>query len=109
MTNEINGLSGASTTSVGAGAPAAKTRDAVTGGSSAPAAAEAAASSLHITDSATQLAALEQTLRSLPAVDPARVTQFRAAIEQGTYTVQPHQVADRLLQLEQALGPLQQG
>lgn len=64
---------------------------------------------VHITDSASQLASLEQTLRSLPAVDPVRVAQFQAAIEQGSYTVQPQHVADQLLQLEQALGPLPKG
>ncbi|HJS91836.1 MAG TPA: flagellar biosynthesis anti-sigma factor FlgM [Steroidobacteraceae bacterium] len=64
---------------------------------------------VHITDSASQLASLEQTLRSLPAVDPVRVAQLQAAIEQGGYTVQPQHVADQLLQLEQALGQLRQG
>jgi negative regulator of flagellin synthesis FlgM len=64
---------------------------------------------VQITDSATQLASLEQTLRSLPAVDSARVSQLQTAIEQGTYTVQPQQVADQLIQLEQSLGELAGG
>lgn len=69
----------------------------------------ASAGDVHITDSASQLASLEQTVRSLPAVDPMRVAQFQSAIEQGTYTVQPRQVADQLIQLENALGPLAEG
>ena len=50
-----------------------------------------------------------QALRSQPAVDEARVSLLRSAIEQGRYTVQPQHVADQLMQLEQALGPLPQG
>lgn len=111
MSNKISGLSGGSTASVGAGRPARKTRDAVTGDSSAsvPADSSPAAADVHITDSASQLASLEQAVRSLPAVDPVRVTQLRTAIEQGTYTVQPQHIADQLMQLEQALGQLPQG
>ncbi len=107
MANKISGLSGGTTASIGAGRPAAATRDAVTGGSSAQTdSSPAAAGDVHITDSASQLASLEQAVSSLPAVDPARVAQFSTAIEQGTYTVQPQQIADQLLQLEQALGQL---
>jgi negative regulator of flagellin synthesis FlgM len=80
------------------------------GGTRSPAgSASSPAGDVHITDSASQLATLEQTLRSLPAVDPARVAQFQTAIEQGTYTVQPQHVADQLMQLEQALGQLPRG
>jgi negative regulator of flagellin synthesis FlgM len=109
MSNKISGLSGTPTASVGAGRPAEKVRDAVTGGSSAPADPAPAAGDVHITDSASQLATLEQAVRSLPAVDSARVAQLQTAIEQGSYTVQPQQVADQLLQLEHALRPLQEG
>jgi flagellar biosynthesis anti-sigma factor FlgM len=42
----------------------------------------------------------------MPAVDEARVAQFRTAIDQGTYTVQPRQVADQLMQLEHSLAQL---
>jgi flagellar biosynthesis anti-sigma factor FlgM len=83
-------------------------RDALTG-SSAPAPASTSsgdAADVHITDSASQLASLEQTLHSMPAVDEARVAQFRTAIDQGTYTVQPRQVADQLMQLEHSLAQL---
>jgi anti-sigma28 factor (negative regulator of flagellin synthesis) len=48
-------------------------------------------------------------MRGLPAVDPVRVARFSAAIEQGTYTVQPQHIADQLMQLEQALGQLSGG
>jgi negative regulator of flagellin synthesis FlgM len=107
MANKISGLS-SDAASVGAGRPAAKVRDAATGGSSAAATASSSEPSgdVHITDSASQLATLEQTLRSMPAVDEARVAQFRTAIDQGTYTVQPQQVAAQLMQLEHSLAQL---
>jgi negative regulator of flagellin synthesis FlgM len=106
VANKISSLSGSSPESIGASRPAGQARDAVTGGSPAPAGPSPGTGDVHITDSASQLASLEQQVRSLPAVDPARVAQFSTAIEQGTYTVHPQQVADQLLQLEQALGQL---
>jgi negative regulator of flagellin synthesis FlgM len=109
MANKISGV-GSDATPVGAGRPANTVRDAATGSSgSAPTPASTSSGNsgdVHITDSASQLAALEQTLHSLPAVDDARVTQVRTAIEQGTYTVQPQQIADQLLQLEHSLAQL---
>ena len=107
MPNKISGLSGNPAASVGAGRPAEKTRDPVTGGASAPASPAPAKGEVHITDSASQLASLESTLRSLPAVDPTRVALCQSAIEQGTYTVQPQHVADQLMQLEQSFKQLQ--
>lgn len=107
MSNKISGLNGGSAAPLGAGRAAGKTRDAASGSSSAPASSSSSdTGDLHITDSASQLASLEQAVRSLPAVDPARVAQFSSAIEQGTYTVQPQHVADQLMQLEQSLGQL---
>jgi negative regulator of flagellin synthesis FlgM len=107
MANKISGLS-SDPAPIGAGRPATAARDATTGSTASAPAAPASTSSgssgdVHITDSASQLATLEQTLRSMPAVDDARVSQVRTAIEQGTYTVQPHQIADHLLQLERSL------
>jgi flagellar biosynthesis anti-sigma factor FlgM len=55
---------------------------------------------------ASQLAALEQAVRELPAADVARVATLRTAIEQGTYTVSPDRIADHLTQLEQSLESL---
>ncbi len=115
MPNEISGLN-SEPAPVGAGRAANKVRDAATG-SSAPAGACSTPSAapsggisgsgdVHITDSASQLATLEQAVRSLPAVDPIRVAQFRAAIEQGSYAVQSRHIADQLMRLEQALGQL---
>jgi negative regulator of flagellin synthesis FlgM len=73
-------------------------------GGAAPAVPETG--SVHITETAGQLAALEQAVSGLPAVDQARVAAVRSAIEQGTYTASPDNIADHLLQLEQALETL---
>jgi len=109
VTTKINGLNGG-TAAIGAGRPADKARDVVTGGSSSGGssgtAASAAGGDVHITESASTLASLEQAVRGLPAVDETRVAQLQSAIEQGTYTVQPQHVADQLIHLEQTLARL---
>ena len=70
----------------------------------APAAAKAVAGEgVNITDSARQLAALEQAIRTLPDVDEARVAAIRGAIANGTYEVSPDRIADKLLRWEQDL------
>jgi negative regulator of flagellin synthesis FlgM len=103
VSNKINDLTSRPTT-VGAGSPVAKVRDVVTGGSGGSA--TSSSDDVHITDSASKLAALEQALRGLPAVNEARVAEVSSAIEQGRYTVQPDRIADKLIQLERDLGRL---
>jgi flagellar biosynthesis anti-sigma factor FlgM len=58
---------------------------------------------VRITDSARQLAALEQALRELPAVDQGRVDEVSRALAEGRYAVRPERIAEKLLQLEHAL------
>lgn len=99
MSSKINGVEGGRPASPGAGRVSQRVQP--QGGE--PAGAPAAAESVHITDTASQLAALEQAVRELPAVDEARVATLRTAIEQGTYTVSPDKIADHLLTLEQSL------
>lgn len=107
MSTKISGSSGSlEASALDVSRPAEKVRDATTGGSATPEGSSSGTSDVHITDSASQLASLEQTLHSLPAVDSARVAQLQTAIEQGTYTVQPQHVADQLVQLEQSLAGL---
>jgi len=63
----------------------------------------AAGQGIHITDSARQLAALEQAIRSMPEVNEAKVAEIRNAIASGTYQVAPDRIADKLLRMEQEL------
>lgn len=102
MSSKISGLN-TSPSSLGAGRAADPIREPVSGAPASPAAAPGS-SEVQITPSAAQLAALVQALRTQPAVDEARVSQLRTAIAEGRYTVQPHLVAERLIQLEQSLG-----
>lgn len=113
MSSKIGGFNGSQTPSVGAGRSAdvgVPQRSQEAGGSgtsgSASASNSGAAHDVQITGAARQLATLEQTLRDLPAVNETRVAQITNSIEQGTYTVHPQQIADKLIQLEQALGQL---
>jgi len=55
---------------------------------------------VQITDSARQLAALEQAIRAMPDVDEGRVQTIRAAIADGSYKVQPDRIAEKLMRIE---------
>jgi flagellar biosynthesis anti-sigma factor FlgM len=61
---------------------------------------------VHITETAGQLAALEQVVQQMPPLNETRVAAVRTAIEQGTYMVSPDDIADHLMQLEQSLESL---
>ena len=63
-----------------------------------------AESDVQLTGAARNLAAIEQSLRALPAVDELRVSVVRQRLQSGDYQVDPQRVADRLLQLETDLG-----
>jgi negative regulator of flagellin synthesis FlgM len=67
----------------------------------------ASTSDTHITDSARKLAALEQSVRDLPAIDDARVQQVSARIADGSYKIDAGRVADKLLRSEQDLTALE--
>jgi len=58
---------------------------------------------VQLTGTARSLAALEQSVRSLPAVDELRVAAVRQRLQEGSYEVDPQRVADRLLRLESDL------
>jgi negative regulator of flagellin synthesis FlgM len=105
VASKINDLSARPTT-VGAGSPVSRPRDVTTGGSGNTSGSSGGSSDVHITDSASKLATLEQAVRDMPAVDQTRVTQLRSAIEQGSYQVQPEHVADQLMQMDKALAQL---
>jgi negative regulator of flagellin synthesis FlgM len=105
VASKISGIDTAQIASVAAGRPTKRPQDAVGGGPSAGAS-NNSPEDVQITGSARQLVDLEQRLRDLPAVNEERVSQLRSAIEQGTYTVKPQQIADHLMSMERALGNL---
>ena len=69
----------------------------------APAKVTASGDGVRITDSARQLAALEQAIRSMPDVNEAKVNEIRGAIANGTYQVSPERIADKLISMEKDL------
>jgi negative regulator of flagellin synthesis FlgM len=88
---------------VAAGSPVRAARDAATGAGSDTPAADA---DVHLTGAARGLAAIEQSLRAMPAVDELRVSAVRQRLDEGSYTIDPHRVADRLLRMESELARL---
>jgi negative regulator of flagellin synthesis FlgM len=62
--------------------------------------AQSGVDSVHITDSARQLASLEQAINDVPEIDAQRVAAVQQSIERGQYRVDAGRIADRLLQLE---------
>jgi len=104
VSSKINGIEVGRRTSIGAGRPVQRPQDAVNGASTVAAPAADTTGEVQITGAASQLAALEQAIRDLPAVNETRVAALRTAIDQGSYQVVPRKIADSLMQLEQAFG-----
>jgi negative regulator of flagellin synthesis FlgM len=103
VANKINGLD-SRPVSTGSGRSVTRSQGVTTGATSEQPV--AATGDVHITDTATRLAALEQAVRDLPSVDQARVSAVRSSLEDGSYVVQPERIADNLLKMEQSLGQL---
>jgi negative regulator of flagellin synthesis FlgM len=105
VSSKINDLTTSVTT--GQTAPVAPVRDVTTVSNSGPPTPQSG--EVHITDTATQLASLEQSLRDSPAVNSAKVSQLQSAIEQGTYKIDPEHIATQLINMERALARLPGG
>jgi negative regulator of flagellin synthesis FlgM len=105
MTTKVNGANSGAATQVGTGQGIRRPPDSSSGeGSSGSAAAAAGAPpSVSITDSARQLAALEQAVNAAPVVNSAKVAKIAKAVDDGTYTVDAGKTADKLMQMEQSL------
>ncbi len=59
--------------------------------------------SVSLTGEARQMQALETRIASAPVVDTQRVQAVRSAVENGTFTINPERIADKMINLEQAL------
>lgn len=102
MSNKISGVD-TRTGPVGAGRAVERVRDS---GNGNRAETGEPGTDVHITGTALQLADLEQGVKDMPAVDDAKVASISAALEKGSYRINPELIADRLMQIEQALAPL---
>ena len=60
--------------------------------------------SVSLTESARQLSELASEASSGDAVDIGRVEDVRQAIDDGTYQINPQQIAERLLATEDSIG-----
>ncbi|MEO8308309.1 MAG: flagellar biosynthesis anti-sigma factor FlgM [Pseudomonadota bacterium] len=58
---------------------------------------------VQITNRAQQLAALEQSIRELPAIDASRVAAVRERLDSGNYQPDAQRVADGLIAMNAAL------
>ena len=70
---------------------------------SAPGAARPPADSVRLTGEAEGLQAMQRELGA-PGIDLARVNEVRAALADGSYRIDPQQIATRMLALESELG-----
>lgn len=61
------------------------------------------AADVQLTGAARSLAAMEQSLVALPAVDEARVAAVKRRLDSGEYRIDAQRIADRLLHLESEL------
>jgi negative regulator of flagellin synthesis FlgM len=86
---------------VGTDKSVSRTKD---GAASSAEVASKPANPVQITDQARTLAALEQTVNSVPVVNEAKVARIRQAIEDGSYQVSPERIADKLLRMDRDLG-----
>ena len=104
MEIENNRLAPVVTHTSGQGAPVDSQR---TGGSSTPAGqtenARSTTDQLSLTGQARQLHELENQIASAPVVDSKKVEAIRTAVENGTFTINPERIAEKLMSLEQAL------
>ncbi len=58
---------------------------------------------LSLTDQASKLQSIEQQLGRSPMIDSNRVATARAAIAEGSYTIDPLAIANKLIDFESAL------
>lgn len=58
---------------------------------------------VRLTSAARNLSAIEESLRSAPAVDDLRVAAVKQRLQDGSFEIDPQRIADRLLRLEHDL------
>jgi len=107
MPTKVDGAGSGTTTPVDSGQGVRRSQDSsVSDGASAsatPPKTPTQVQTVSITDSARQLASLEQAVNAAPAVNTAKVARIGQAVDDGTYRIDPEHVADKLMQMEQSL------
>ena len=104
MEIENNRIASLVTQTSGQGAPVGKQGHGNTNSPSGESAATHSGSDrISLTGEARQLQELETRLASQPVVDSQRVEAVRSAVENGTFTVNPERIAEKMMSLEEAL------
>jgi negative regulator of flagellin synthesis FlgM len=107
MEIENNRIASLVTQNSGQGAPVEKQGHSNTNSSAGEAAAaQGTADRISLTGEARQLHELETRLASQPVVDSQRVEAVRTAVENGTFTINPERIAEKMMSLEEALTDL---
>ncbi|MFZ5466856.1 MAG: flagellar biosynthesis anti-sigma factor FlgM [Pseudomonadota bacterium] len=65
---------------------------------------EAAADSITLTETGSQIAAASREMAATPAFDSAKVERIKELIAEGRYSIDPQRIADRFIELESSLG-----
>jgi negative regulator of flagellin synthesis FlgM len=65
---------------------------------------ESTVDTLSLTNTATQLQSIQESLADAPTVDADRVSALKAAIAEGSYNVEPAELANNMINFEQQLG-----
>ena len=103
MEIENNRIASLATQVSGQGAPVENQRNDNGAAAGQPAGTTGSGDRVSLTGQARQLRELETQLASQPVVDAERVAAVRSAVEDGTFTVNPHRIAEKMISLEQAL------
>ncbi|MGC9007617.1 MAG: flagellar biosynthesis anti-sigma factor FlgM [Halothiobacillaceae bacterium] len=65
---------------------------------------EAAADSITLTETGSQIAAASREMAATPAFDSAKVERIKELIAEGRYSIDPQRIANRFIELESSLG-----
>jgi negative regulator of flagellin synthesis FlgM len=104
MEIENNRIASLVTQTSGQGAPVEKQGHSGTNSPSGESAATPATTDrISLTGEARQLQELEAQLASQPVVDSQRVEAVRSAVENGSFTINPQRIAEKMMSLEEAL------
>ena len=71
---------------------------------SSPAQRASTSDTVNLTSGAKLLEQLDNTLKSLPAVNAERVAEVRDAIESGNYEIDSQAIADAMIRLDRSFG-----
>lgn len=103
MEIENNRIASLATHSSGHGAPVENQRNNRGGADNPQSGTVGSSDRVSLTGQARQLRELETQLASQPVVDTERVAAVRSAVEAGSFVVNPHRIAEKMISLEQAL------